>query len=63
MNKLAMVQDIIQQMKTFVDQVYVPDTLAIAGFYKDWTTAAKVWATSSPSAIFRLTAWMILPAL
>ena len=23
-------------MRTFVDQVYVPDTLAIAGFYKDW---------------------------
>jgi hydrogenase large subunit len=24
------------QMREFVDQVYVPDTLAIAGFYKDW---------------------------
>ena len=35
-DKLAQVQDIITQMKTFVDQVYVPDTLAIAGFYKDW---------------------------
>jgi hydrogenase large subunit len=23
-------------MKDFVDQVYLPDTLAIAGFYKDW---------------------------
>ena len=23
-------------MREFVDQVYVPDTLAIAGFYKDW---------------------------
>lgn len=34
--KLSQVQDIINQMKTFVDQVYVPDTLAIAGFYKDW---------------------------
>ena len=34
--RLAQVQDIIKQMKTFVDQVYVPDTLAIAGFYKDW---------------------------
>ena len=41
MNKLSMVQDIIQQMKTFVDQVYVPDTLAIAGFYKDWTTRGE----------------------
>ncbi len=41
MNRLSMVQDIIQQMKTFVDQVYVPDTLAIAGFYKDWTTRGE----------------------
>ncbi len=36
MKKLSQVQDIIHQMKTFVDQVYVPDTLAIASFYKDW---------------------------
>jgi hydrogenase large subunit len=34
--RLAQVQDIINHMKQFVDQVYVPDTLAIAGFYKDW---------------------------
>jgi hydrogenase large subunit len=33
---LQKVQDIIHQMRDFVDQVYVPDTLAIAGFYKDW---------------------------
>jgi hydrogenase large subunit len=33
---LANVQTIIHQMRDFVDQVYVPDTLAIAGFYKDW---------------------------
>ena len=36
MKKLSQVQDIINQMKVFVDQVYVPDTLAIASFYKDW---------------------------
>ena len=34
--KLAQVQTVITQMREFVDQVYVPDTLAIAGFYKDW---------------------------
>ena len=34
--KLSQVQDAINQMMTFVDQVYVPDTLAIASFYKDW---------------------------
>ncbi len=34
--RLAQVQDIITKMQTFVDQVYIPDLLAIAGFYKDW---------------------------
>ncbi len=34
---LQKVKDIIGQMRDFVDQVYVPDTLAIASFYKDWT--------------------------
>jgi hydrogenase large subunit len=34
--KLSQVQDVINQMKVFVEQVYVPDTLAIASFYKDW---------------------------
>jgi hydrogenase large subunit len=34
--KLAEVQTVINSMRQFVDQVYVPDTLAIAGFYKDW---------------------------
>ena len=36
MEGLQKVQDIIHQMREFVDQVYLPDTLAIAGFYKDW---------------------------
>ena len=34
--KLAQVQNVITEMREFVDQVYVPDTLAIASFYKDW---------------------------
>jgi len=34
--KLAQVQEIIEKMNSFVDQVYIPDLLAIAGFYKDW---------------------------
>ncbi|MGD2056528.1 MAG: nickel-dependent hydrogenase large subunit [Gammaproteobacteria bacterium] len=34
--KLAQVQEIIDKMNSFVDQVYIPDLLAIAGFYKDW---------------------------
>jgi hydrogenase large subunit len=34
--KLAQVQEFITKMNAFVDQVYIPDLLAIAGFYKDW---------------------------
>ena len=33
---LEVVQHVINQMRSFVDEVYLPDTLAIAGFYKDW---------------------------
>jgi hydrogenase large subunit len=33
---LQTVQNVIRQMREFVDQVFVPDTLAIASFYKDW---------------------------
>ncbi|WP_295385697.1 nickel-dependent hydrogenase large subunit [uncultured Thiodictyon sp.] len=34
--KLAEVQTVIAAMQQFVDQVYVPDTLAIASFYPEW---------------------------
>jgi len=34
--KLSQVQDLVWLMQQFVEQVYVPDTIAIAGFYKDW---------------------------
>ncbi len=33
---LEEVRGIIRTMQDFVDQVYLPDTVAIAGFYKDW---------------------------
>ena len=33
---LQRIQSVIESMRAFVDHVYVPDTLAIAGFYKDW---------------------------
>lgn len=33
---LSRVKSIMARMKEFVEQVYVPDTLAIASFYKDW---------------------------
>lgn len=33
---LGHVRDVIKQMQLFVEQVYIPDILAIGGFYKDW---------------------------
>src|ERR1700733_2579740 len=33
---LQKVAEIIDQMRQFVDQVYLPDILAIGSFYKDW---------------------------
>jgi len=33
---LQKVRSIIKSMQHFVDEVYLPDTLAIASFYKDW---------------------------
>jgi hydrogenase large subunit len=35
---LQQVASIIDQIRQFIDQVYVPDTLAIASYYKDWFT-------------------------
>jgi hydrogenase large subunit len=36
MANLNMVKDICDRTIEFIDQVYIPDLLAIAGFYKDW---------------------------
>ena len=36
MTSLNMVGDIINRTIEFIDQVYIPDLLAIASFYKDW---------------------------
>lgn len=38
---LAQVKNVIEEMQQFVDQVYVPDTLAIASFYKDWASVGE----------------------
>ncbi len=37
MERLNLVSSIIDRTVEFIDQVYVPDLLAIASFYKDWT--------------------------
>ena len=34
--RLSMIKRLLDQAKTFVDQVYIPDLLAVASFYKDW---------------------------
>jgi hydrogenase large subunit len=39
--RLAQVQDVITKMQEFVELVYLPDTLAIASFYKDWGTRGE----------------------
>ena len=34
--RFAYVKQLFDEAKTFVDQVYIPDLLAVASFYKDW---------------------------
>ena len=34
--RLAMVGQLLRDAQTFVEQVYIPDLMAIASFYKDW---------------------------
>jgi Ni,Fe-hydrogenase I large subunit len=38
MRRLSEISELIGQITTFVDQVYLPDVLAVAGFYKDWAS-------------------------
>ncbi|SNR68216.1 hydrogenase large subunit [Lutibacter agarilyticus] len=39
--RLSYVKKLLQEGKDFIDQVYVPDVLAIASFYKDWGAIGK----------------------
>jgi hydrogenase large subunit len=34
--RLAMVGHLLNEAKEFIEMVYIPDLLAVAGFYKDW---------------------------
>ena len=36
--RLALVHQLLKQGKEFIEQVYIPDLMAIAGFYKDWAS-------------------------
>jgi len=39
--RLAYVGKLLKEGKDFIDQVYIPDLLAIASFYKDWGAIGK----------------------
>ena len=34
--RLALVGKLLEDAKTFIEQVYIPDLMAVASFYKDW---------------------------
>lgn len=36
--RLALVHQLLKQGKDFIEQVYIPDLMAIASFYKDWAS-------------------------
>lgn len=36
MNKLYMIRDLLEEVVTFINQVYIPDVCAIGGLYADW---------------------------
>ncbi len=46
MERLSHVKRIIDQSIAFTEQVYVPDLLAIASFYKDWTYGGGLSSTN-----------------
>ena len=49
--RLAQIHDMIGRAQQFVEQVYWPDLVAIAGFYKEWgSRSGAARATISPSA-------------
>jgi hydrogenase large subunit len=46
MERLNLVSSIIDRTIDFIDRVYLPDLLAIASFYKDWTYGGGLSSTS-----------------
>ncbi|MEO1015731.1 MAG: nickel-dependent hydrogenase large subunit [Pseudomonadota bacterium] len=46
MERLSLVKSIIDQSIAFCEQVYLPDLLAIASFYKDWTYGGGLSSTN-----------------
>nr|WP_041644081.1 nickel-dependent hydrogenase large subunit [Azoarcus olearius] len=46
MERLNLVKSIIDRSIEFIDQVYIPDLVAIASFYKDWTYGGGISSLS-----------------
>jgi hydrogenase large subunit len=46
MERLNLISSLIDQSITFIDQVYIPDLLAIAGYYKGWLYGGGLSGTS-----------------
>jgi len=40
-DKLALIGKLLKKARTFVEQVYIPDLLAVASFYKDWAAIGE----------------------
>ena len=41
MDKLYMVKDLLEEVKTFVEQVYFPDVCAVGALYPEWLSIGK----------------------
>jgi hydrogenase large subunit len=55
MERLNLVSSIIDRTIAFIDQVYIPDLLAIAGFYKGWMYGGGIpGKAGGPTATFRI---------
>ncbi|MEZ5287390.1 MAG: nickel-dependent hydrogenase large subunit [Vicinamibacterales bacterium] len=51
--RLALVGSLFENAERFVNQVYLPDLLAVAGFYKDWGAIGGGTENYPPSATCR----------
>lgn len=40
-DKVALIGKLLKKARTFVEQVYIPDLLAVASFYKDWAAIGE----------------------
>ena len=65
--RLAMVGDLLKQGQQFIEQVYIPDVLAVAPFYLDWAGIGggldliDSICFTAPALYFYLQ-WVLLPA-